>query len=178
MREGLPDPAESLLGSWALLVADTSATEATYSNVVSQMKTILFADDNKSIREYCRASLEDDGYRVVVARDGNEAVQKYRTEAPDVAILDIAMPRSGGLDALERIKRFAPHFPVILFTANDDDCLHDQRAALAVACIEKSNNLGDLKGIVASTLRRSQSETGDASLRLGLPPLREETRFS
>ena len=46
------------------------------------MKTILFADDNKNIREYCRASLEDEGYRVVVARDGIEAVQAYRTRSP------------------------------------------------------------------------------------------------
>ena len=117
------------------------------------MKTILFADDKKNIREYCRASLEDEGYRVVLARDGIEAVQAYRSEAPDLAILDIAMPRAGGLDAMERIKRFSPDFPVILFTANDDDCLRDQRAALAVACIEKGRDLGDLKRIVASTLQ-------------------------
>jgi CheY-like chemotaxis protein len=142
------------------------------------MKTILFADDNKNIREYCRASLEDEGYRVVVARDGIEAVQAYRTEAPDLAIFDIAMPRAGGLDALERIKRFSPDFPVILFTANDDDCLRDQRAALAVACLEKSSNLRDLKGLVASTLRMSRSECRKAPLRLGLPPIRKEMRCS
>lgn len=142
------------------------------------MTTILFADDNKNIREYCRAALEDEGYRVVVARDGIEAVQVYRTEAPDLAIFDIAMPRAGGLDALERIKRFSPAFPVILFTANDDDCLHDQRAALAVACLEKSRNLGDLKGLVAATIRMSRSECDAAPLRLGLPPLRKEVGCS
>ena len=131
------------------------------------MKTILFADDNKNIREYCRASLEDEGYRVVVARDGIEAVQAYRSEAPDLAIFDIAMPRAGGLDALERIKRRSPDFPVILFTANDDDCLRDKRAALAAACIEKSYNLADLKGIVASTLRTPRPGALETPLRLG-----------
>ncbi len=142
------------------------------------MKTILFADDNKYIREYCRASLEEEGYRVVVARDGNEAVQAFRTEAPDLAIFDIAMPNAGGLDALERIKRFSPGFPVILFTANDEDCLRDKRAALAVACLEKSSNLGDLKGLVAATIRTSRSESNENPLRLGLPPLRDEAGIS
>lgn len=135
------------------------------------MKTILFADDHKNIREYCRAAFEDEGYRVIVARDGVEALQAYRTDAPDLAILDIAMPRLNGLEALERIKRFSPTFPVILFTANDDACLCDQRAALAVACVEKSCDLGDLKGIVAAVLRSSPAEAGNVPLRLGLAPL-------
>ncbi|MGA2253809.1 MAG: response regulator [Thermoguttaceae bacterium] len=142
------------------------------------MKTILFADDNKSIRKYCQASFEDEGYRVVLARDGVEALKAYRTECPDLAILDLSMPRVGGMEALERIKKMAPDFPVILFTANDDDCLRDPRATLAVACVEKSNDLSDLKGIVASTLRWSRSESGEAPLRLGLPPLRKEVGCS
>ncbi len=140
------------------------------------MKTILFADDNKSIRDYCRASLEDEGYRVVVARDGNEAIQAYHAEAPDLAILDIAMPKAGGLDALERIKSFSPGFPVILFTANDEDCLRDKRAALAVACLEKTGNLRDLKGLVAATIRTSRSGCSETPSRVDLPPpLRDET---
>ena len=105
-----------------------------------------------------------------------EAVQAYRTEAPDLAIFDIAMPRVGGLEALERIKRFSPDFPVILFTANDDDCLRDKRAALAVACLEKTGNLGDLKGLVAATIRMSRSNGGTTPLRLGLPPSRKEAK--
>ncbi len=165
---------KSALGRRALPPADTSATEAASSIPVSRMKTILFADDKKNIREYCRASLEDEGYRVVLARDGAEALQTYRAECPDLAILDLSMPRVGGMEALERIKKLAPDFPVILFTANDDDCLRDQRAVLAEACVEKSNDLGDLKRIVASTLQKSRSEPGDARLRLGLPPLRKE----
>ena len=143
-----------------------------------KMKTILFADDNKNIREYCRASLEDEGYRVVVARDGFEAVQAYRTECPDLAILDLSMPRVGGMEAMERIKVLAPDLPVILFTANDDECLRHQRATLATACVEKSRNLGDLKQIVASTLRRSRSGSGETPSRQGLPPIRKEVGCS
>ena len=74
------------------------------------MKTILFADDNRNIREYCRASLEHDGYRVVVAADGQEAIRVFAEETPDLAILDISMPRATGLEVLERIRGWRRKF--------------------------------------------------------------------
>src|SRR5208283_2327956 len=112
------------------------------------MKTILFADDQKNIREYCRRALADEGYRVVVARDGIEALEMFLAETPDLAILDISMPRSNGLEALEQIKCRFPHIPVILFTAHDEDCMRDHRAQLAAACVEKAEDLAQLKRIV------------------------------
>ena len=134
------------------------------------MNTILFADDNKNIREYCRAALEDEGYRVVLARDGIEAFQVFRSETPDLAILDISMPRASGLDALEQIRGLAPTVPVILFTAHEEDCLHDQRAAFATACVGKNADLSDLKRILTRALQSSHCETHGATLRLGSMP--------
>ena len=106
------------------------------------MKTLLFADDNKNIREFCRQELEDEGYRVVLARDGREAVRLVREEHPDLAILDICMPRAGGLEAVERIKTIDPAIPIIFFTANDEDCVTDSRSRFANACVEKSEDRG------------------------------------
>jgi CheY-like chemotaxis protein len=134
------------------------------------MKTILFADDQKNIREYFRAAFAEEGYRVVLARDGIEALQRFTTEAPDLAVLDISMPRSSGLEALEQIKEVSPRTPVILFTAHDEDCLRDDRALLATACVEKAEDLAELKRIVAHALKRRPSETDDSALRAGLPP--------
>jgi CheY-like chemotaxis protein len=134
------------------------------------MKTILFSDDHKNIREYCRAVLADEGYRVVLARDGIEALEMFIAETPDLAILDISMPRCGGLEALEHIKGLSPRTPVILFTAHDEVCTRDRRAWLATACVEKSEDLAELKRIVAHTLTRRMSEGGGESLRMGLPP--------
>ena len=143
------------------------------------MKTILLAEDNKNIREYCRAAFEEEGYRVVVARDGVEALQVFCSETPDLAILDISMPRAGGLDALEQIKRLAPNIPAILYTAQDEDCLRDSRAALATACVEKSSeDLSNLKRTVVHVLQLSQDETQGATLRLGLPPWPAKTECS
>ena len=115
------------------------------------MKTILLADDHKNIREYCRATFVEEGYRVLLACDGIEALEVFVAETPDVAVLDISMPRAGGLDILERIKSLSPRTPVILFTAHDEECTGDRRALLATACVEKSGNLAELKQVVART---------------------------
>ena len=109
------------------------------------MKTILFADDRRNIREYCRAALEDEGYRVVLACDGVDALRVFFEESPDLAILDISMPRMNGLEALERISSIAPQVPVVLFTAHVEDCLRDRRASLAAACVEKDEDLSDVE---------------------------------
>lgn len=142
------------------------------------MKTILFADDNKNIREYCRAVFEDEGYRVVLARDGIEAFRLFCAETPDVAVLDISMPRAGGLAALQEIKGVRPETPVILFTAHDEDCLQDQRTTLAAACVEKCADLGELKQVVALALKTPHSETQGGPQRLGLPPPRGKVECS
>jgi CheY-like chemotaxis protein len=133
------------------------------------METILFADDHKNIREFCRAALAEAGYRVVLARDGIEALEKFIAEAPDLAILDISMPRSSGLEALEQIKGLSPRTPVILFTSHDEDCVRDHRAPLATACVAKADDLAELKQIVDRALRRPGSEGSGESPRVGLP---------
>jgi two-component system, NtrC family, response regulator AtoC len=131
------------------------------------MKTILFADDNKSIREICKVEFEDEGYRVVLARDGVEAVHAMLQELPDVVILDIAMPRANGLDAIEQIKALDPRVPVIFYTAFDEDCIIDHRGQLAVACVEKVADLSELKRVVIRAMTACRSHVCFPS---GLPP--------
>lgn len=133
------------------------------------MKTILVAEDHKNIREFCRAVLAEEGYRIVLAEDGAEAVAKCLVEAPDVVVLDIAMPRTSGLEALEQIKQFFPQMPVVLFTSHGD-CLLDRRALLAAACVEKGGDLNELKRTVMRVLKQRVPESGGESLRMGLPP--------
>jgi len=132
------------------------------------MTTILLADDKKNIREFCKQELEDEGYRVILARDGQEAIELVRKEPPDLVILDLCMPRVGGLDAVEPIRVIAPEVPIILFTANDEDCVTDGRCRHAVACVEKSEDLTELKRAIVGTLA---SREGNRLFRLGLPPI-------
>ncbi|MBN1909235.1 MAG: response regulator [Pirellulales bacterium] len=133
---------------------------------MSTMTTILFADDNPNIREICRRELEDEGYSVPVARNGDEAVRLTDKLEPDLVVLDICMPGISGLQALARIRKRNPSLPVILFTSFDDACIDDPRARLATACVEKSEDLSTLKKTIGAALR---SRRENRPYRVGLP---------
>ena len=131
------------------------------------MTTILLADDCEDIREYCRRELEDEGYRVVVARDGVEALRMMPHAEPDLVILDICMPGLNGLETISRINASNPEVDAIFFTAFDDACVRDKRSEFATACVEKQGDLSELKKVVASVLRSKRQ--GQSYHRLGLP---------
>jgi CheY-like chemotaxis protein len=135
------------------------------------MRTVLFADDNGHIREYCRRELEDEGYRVILAADGLEAAALALAQRPDLAILDLCMPRANGMETVERLRDAYPDLPVVFFTAHDEDCLRDARNHWAAACVEKSEDLTELKRVVAKLLG---SPDVKAAYRTGLPPIARE----
>ena len=130
------------------------------------MKTIVLAEDNQGMAALCKRDLEDEGYRVLLAEDGEEACHVVQDEIPDVVILDISMPGVSGLEAIGRIKAAYPDIPVILFTGYDEDCVTDQRARLATACVEKSGDLAELKRAIVRAL--AYGSLPEAS-RFGLP---------
>lgn len=80
-------------------------------------KLILVVDDEENIRELLRESLEDDGYRVIVAKNGQEAIEKVKAMNPDTILMDVKMPVMSGMDAFLKIKEFQPDLPVIFLTA-------------------------------------------------------------
>src|SRR5262245_15002272 len=84
------------------------------------MHTVLVVDDEESVRYSFRKTLREPGYRVLGAADGPEALAAVRSEPPDLVILDIQMPGMSGLEVLERLKRIAPHIPVLVITAHGD----------------------------------------------------------
>ncbi|MCS6861832.1 MAG: response regulator [Abditibacteriales bacterium] len=93
-------------------------------------KKILVADDEPPVVQIIRANLELEGYQVVTAYDGVQALEKAKAEQPDLLILDIMMPRMDGFDVLDALKEDArtENLPVIMLTAlNEID--HMDRAA-------------------------------------------------
>ncbi len=79
-------------------------------------ETILVADDHESIREMARQTLLSLGYRVLSASDGQEALRLCESEAPALAILDVVMPKLGGVAAAEKLTALFDGLP-ILFTS-------------------------------------------------------------
>ncbi|HKA63190.1 MAG TPA: response regulator, partial [Methylomirabilota bacterium] len=84
------------------------------------MTRVLVVDDEAEIRSLLGAILQSNGYEAVTAEDGAAALQQVQREHPDVILLDLSMPRMGGLAALPEIKRLDPDVPVIICTAHAD----------------------------------------------------------
>jgi CheY-like chemotaxis protein len=130
------------------------------------MKTVLFVDDDAGFRVLCKRIFEDEGYRVVLAQDGAEAISAVEAEKPDVAVLDVRMPCRSGLDVAEEIGTTNPQIPIILYTANDEVCTIDGRSRFAAACVDKSSDFTELTLAVNRVLScGTQSE----EFRFGLP---------
>ena len=82
--------------------------------------TILVADDEKEIRELLRLYLENSGYKVVEARDGQEALDIFRETHIDLCILDIMMPKKDGYHVLQELRQES-NIPVMILSAKDAD---------------------------------------------------------
>ncbi|MBB5158453.1 response regulator [Saccharopolyspora phatthalungensis] len=84
---------------------------------------ILLADDHALVRRGVRLILDNEPDLVVVAEagDGAEAIEKARSDEPDLAILDIAMPRLTGLQAAVQLSRLQPDLRILILTMNDNE---------------------------------------------------------
>jgi two-component system sensor histidine kinase/response regulator len=84
--------------------------------------TILVVDDNDANRALARSTLEDEGYRVVLANDGRAAIVAFEREAPDCVLLDVRMPDIDGFEACARIRALpgGAETPVVFLTALRD----------------------------------------------------------
>jgi CheY-like chemotaxis protein len=83
---------------------------------ISDKSTILVAEDNEDSLVMIRTFLELRGYRVVEARNGEEAVEVARSAQPDLIMIDLNMPKLGGIAASERIRQFEPLSEVPILT--------------------------------------------------------------
>jgi two-component system nitrogen regulation response regulator NtrX len=80
--------------------------------------SILVVDDEESIRASLRSILEDEGYDVTVASNGQEALKLYTSDPPDLMMLDIWMPEMDGLETLRRVKEFVPTAQVMMMSGH------------------------------------------------------------
>jgi two-component system nitrogen regulation response regulator NtrX len=80
--------------------------------------TILIVDDEESIRRSVADILSDEGYRPVVAEDGDEGLAKLRTDPPDLVLLDIAMPGRDGIEVLEELRKSWSELPVVMMSGH------------------------------------------------------------
>ncbi len=80
---------------------------------------VLVVDDDKAVRESLRRSLEFNGYDVVLAADGAEALAGIAAAAPDVVVMDVMMPRLDGLETTRALRTAGNDLPILVLTARD-----------------------------------------------------------
>ncbi|HEY9315276.1 response regulator transcription factor [Williamsia sp.] len=80
---------------------------------------ILVVDDDRAVRESLRRSLTFNGYTVITAGDGVEALEKITSERPDAVVLDVMMPRLDGLEVCRRLRSTGDDLPILVLTARD-----------------------------------------------------------
>jgi DNA-binding response OmpR family regulator len=115
------------------------------------MKVLVVDDDAHILRLY-KEELEEEGYEVLVAGTGKEAMEIFEKEEPDLVTLDILMPDIDGISLLRRMKELKPRIPIIMSTAYD---YRDDFAVWASeAYLVKSADLSELKSMIRKLLSK------------------------
>jgi len=113
---------------------------------------ILVVDDDLHIQRLYKEEFEEEGYEVVTASNGKDAIELFDSEAPDIVTLDILLPDVDGIRLLRQMKEKRPKVPIIMSTAYD---YRDDFAVWASeAYIVKSSDLDELKSTIKKLLGR------------------------
>ena len=118
-------------------------------------RTILVVEDDASIAIGLRINLEKEGYRVLVAEDGEQGLALARDHSPDLVILDVMLPRLNGLEVLDALRREGREMPIIVLSARSGEM--DKVAGLELGAedyVSKPFSLAELLARVRAALRR------------------------
>lgn len=127
-------------------------------NAVASCAEILIAEDEPPARKGFRALFEGEGYAVRTARDGEDALAKFKDKRPDVVLLDVMMPKMNGIVACAEIRKLDPLVPILFFTAMPSDVGAVRALGLgADDYIDKAKSPEELLARVAAVLRRASA---------------------
>ncbi|HEX2505269.1 MAG TPA: response regulator transcription factor [Gaiellaceae bacterium] len=123
--------------------------------------SILVVDDEESIQKLLTYPLEREGFAVVQARDGEEALSRFREGTFDLVVLDLALPKLDGLEVCKRL-RASSTVPIIMLTARDDEV--DKVLGLELGAddyITKPFSIREFRSRVRALLRRARISPAD-----------------
>ena len=116
-------------------------------------KKVLVVEDQEALRVLYQDELKAEGYEVLTATNGKEAIQQLEKGKPDLVVLDIVMPVMDGMEALGRILRKNKKIPIILHTSYSH-YKEDFLSWAAEAYIMKSSDLTELKKKIRELLEK------------------------
>jgi len=112
------------------------------------VKKILLVDDDESIQLLYQEELREAGYQVIAALNGEEALNLFRTNPPDLVILDIQMPGLNGIEVLRQMKMIDAGIPVIICSAYHE-YQQDLGAWASDEYVVKSSDISDLMAAIS-----------------------------
>lgn len=123
---------------------------------MSEQKTVLIVEDEKNIVDILRFNLMREGYHTIEAYDGEDGLNKARSENPDLILLDVMLPKMIGFDVCRTLRREGNNVPVIILTAREEEA--DKVLGLEIGAddyITKPFSMRELIARVGANIRRS-----------------------
>lgn len=136
-----------------------------------QKNKILIVDDDRNICELLRLLLTKEGYDTLIAYDGEEALKKFRTEEPDLVVLDLMLPKIDGIQVCKEIRKES-NAPIIMLTAKGDT--FDKVLGLELGAddyIVKPFETKELIARIRAVMRRLSREDSQGNETLSFPGL-------
>jgi CheY-like chemotaxis protein len=131
--------------------------------VAHEAPSILISDDNRGFRETLQSMFEPQGFRTLLAEDGEQALDIARRQEVHVVLLDMHMPKLTGLEVLRLVRQFKALLPCILISADLDEAIIRQaKLAQAFSVLSKPVSHRVLTRTVDRALRWTYNWPGDA----------------
>jgi DNA-binding response OmpR family regulator len=124
---------------------------------MAETRTILVVDDEPDLLHAVRLYLEMEGYQVITATNGEQALEKLRTKLPDLIVLDVMMPEMDGFETLQEIRRVS-NVPVIMLTVRGEES--DKVRGLSLGAddyVTKPFSQRELLSRIQAVLRRAET---------------------
>src|SRR6185295_10712868 len=120
------------------------------------MARVLLIDDEEYVRMTLTQALEDDGHEVIVAINGQDGINRYKAEKPDLVVTDVLMPEKEGIETVLELRRIDPQAKIIVISGggriNNLDFLDVARKFGAAAALKKPFPIDEFSRVVAECL--------------------------
>ena len=139
---------------------------------MSEKKTVLIVEDEKNIVDILRFNLQREGYRTAESYDGEDGLEKARTEDPDLILLDVMLPKMNGFDVCRQLRAAGSSVPVIILTAREEEA--DKVLGLEIGAddyITKPFSMRELVARVGANIRRTSMAPPAASAAAAAMPV-------
>jgi DNA-binding response OmpR family regulator len=131
--------------------------------VVDTTRKVLIVDPDVASRREVRAACEQDGYQVLEADGGGEAIRQVESSHPNVILLEVTLPDGAGFDVCREVRKMDPSVPVIMMSSRSDEI--DVVVALEIGAddyVTKPLRLRELVARMTAHLRRTRFESAEA----------------